>query len=124
MTIKLILLKSGEDIISDVSEMVTDDGEKVFGYFLKKPCITKVKDFSSKKNSEDIKNQNNGTFNVVLYPWIPLTTSEVITIPSDWVVTIVEPVPKLLNMYKDQVLEYNNDKINCSNEQQSSVVEN
>jgi hypothetical protein len=124
MSIKLIILKSGEDLISDVSEMVTDDGEKVFGYFLKKPCIVKIKDFSTKKDPEDIKKEYNGIFNIVLYPWIPLTKSKIITIPSDWVVTIVEPVSKLLNMYKDQVLEHNNDKTDSSSEQQNSIIEN
>ena len=40
MTIKLALLKSGEEIISDMSEMMSGtDGEgQVVGYFLNHPC--------------------------------------------------------------------------------------
>ena len=42
MTIKLLLLKSGEDLIADVKEMVVE--EKVIGYFLHKPCVIKMRD--------------------------------------------------------------------------------
>ena len=35
MTVKILLLKSGEDVIADVKEMVSPD-EKVIGYFLTK----------------------------------------------------------------------------------------
>ena len=41
MTVKILLLKSGEDVIADVKEMVSPD-EKVIGYFLNKPCVVKL----------------------------------------------------------------------------------
>ena len=46
MTIKLLLLKSGEDIISDIKEMVIgeDEDRRVVGYFLNKPCLVKMRD--------------------------------------------------------------------------------
>ena len=46
MTIKLLLLKSGEDIIADISEMVAGEGERkrVVGYFLNRPCVIKMRD--------------------------------------------------------------------------------
>ena len=39
MTVKLILLKSGEDIIADVTEMVVGEEEerRIVGYFFDKP---------------------------------------------------------------------------------------
>jgi len=44
MTVKLLLLKSGEDVVADVSEMVVGEEEnrRVVGYFLSKPCIVKM----------------------------------------------------------------------------------
>ena len=44
MTAKLVLLKSGEDIIADVNEMVVgeDEEKRVVGYFLDKPCVVKI----------------------------------------------------------------------------------
>ncbi len=46
MTAKLILLKSGEDIIADVTEMVVGEEEerRVVGYFFDKPCIVKLRE--------------------------------------------------------------------------------
>ena len=45
MTIKLVLLKSGEDIITDITEMRTHEGAdgKVVGYFMDKPCVVKMR---------------------------------------------------------------------------------
>ena len=37
MTIKLALLKSGEEVISDIGEMVTDK-KTVVGYYFTNPC--------------------------------------------------------------------------------------
>ena len=46
MTIKLLLLKSGEDMIADISEMAygEDDERRVVGYYLNKPCVIKMRD--------------------------------------------------------------------------------
>ena len=46
MTVKLLLLKSGEDVIADVTEMGSGDKDdrRVVGYFLNKPCIVKMRD--------------------------------------------------------------------------------
>ena len=42
MTVKLVLLKSGEDVVADVAEMVVGEAQAVVGYFLKNPCTAKV----------------------------------------------------------------------------------
>ena len=47
MSIKILLLKSGEDLIADVQEMVSQD-DNVIGYLLTKPCVVKLR--SKKKN--------------------------------------------------------------------------
>ena len=46
MAIKLLLLKSGEDMIADVREMAygEDDARRVVGYYLNRPCIIKMRD--------------------------------------------------------------------------------
>ena len=46
MTIKLLLLKSGEDIIADVTEMAVgeEDEKTIVGYFLEKPCVIRMRD--------------------------------------------------------------------------------
>ena len=106
MSIKLMLLKSGEDIIADVAEMATGEGEnkKVFGYFLHKPCIVKIRD--SQVLSEKTEAEQKSTFKVSLFPWMPLSSDKTIPIPSDWLVTMVEPKEKLKEMYVEDVINY------------------
>lgn len=108
MTVKLLLLKSGEDIIADVQEMVSGKSEeeiKVIGYFLNKPCIVKMRD-SNLLSKENVEEPTKAAFQVSLYPWMPLTSDKVIPIPADWVVTMVEPVAKLTEMYLEDVIKY------------------
>jgi hypothetical protein len=111
MTIKLLLLKSGEDIISDIQEMVSEDSEtlqkRVFGYFLSKPCIIKIRD--SQVLTEETEVTQKSAFQVSLYPWMPLSSDKVIPVPADWVVTIVEPKDKLKEMYIEDVINYGKD---------------
>ena len=108
MTIKLMILKSGEELISDINEMAVgeEDDQKVIGYFLRRPCLVKM------KNPGVIDKENNKTkagFEVSLIPWIALSADEVIPIPSDWLVTMVNPVEQLKTMYIEDVLSYEQD---------------
>ena len=41
MSIKILVLKSGEDVLADVQEMVNAD-QQVFGYLLSKPVVVKL----------------------------------------------------------------------------------
>ena len=105
MTIKLMLLKSGEDVIADVTEMRvgTDDDSQVIGYQLNKPCIVKMRDPNVIKE-EGPKKQSG--FAVSLFPWMPLTKQVDIPLPADWMITMVEPIDKLKEMYIEDIVEY------------------
>ena len=96
MTIKILLLKSGEDVIADLKEMVSPD-EKVIGYFLNKPCVVKL----IPKDSEDESKRETA---IRMYPWMPLAKEKDIPLPTDWVVTMVTPIEKVDTMYKEDVL--------------------
>ena len=96
MTVKILLLKSGEDVIADLKEMVSPD-EKVIGYFLNKPCVVKL----IPKDSEDESKRETA---IRMYPWMPLAKEKDIPLPTDWVVTIVTPIEKVETMYKEDVL--------------------
>ena len=108
MTIKLMLLKSGEDVISDVTEMCvgTDEKRQVIGYQLNKPCVVKMRDPNVIKEEGPKKKSG---FAVSLFPWMPLTKQEDIPVPADWMITMVEPVEKLKEMYIEDIVEYGKD---------------
>tara|TARA_B100001939_G_scaffold129061_1_gene111962 strand:- start:322 stop:651 length:330 start_codon:yes stop_codon:yes gene_type:complete len=109
MNVKLLLLKSGEDVVAEVQEMVVD--EKVVGYFLKYPC--RVKLVTEMGETEGISRVPS---KIQLLPWMPLTKDKVIPVVSDWVVTITEPVEQLVKMYTDGVEKYETNKSSSTDE--------
>ena len=114
MTIKLILLKSGEDIISDVSEMAVgeEDAPRFIGYYLKEPCIVKIRE--SQPQGKD-----KPSMRVSLINWMPLSDDKVIPVPADWVVTMVEPKEKLKDMYIEEVVKNGQDNQSNSTDESS-----
>ena len=110
MTIKLLLLKSGEDIIADTTEMTVgeDEDRRVVGYFLNKPCVVKMRYPELLKEQSEGPNKKAG-YEVSLFPWMPLAVEETIPVVSDWVVTMVDPVIKLRQMYVTDVVNYKKD---------------
>lgn len=121
MTVKLLLLKSGEDIIADVKEMVVGEEEnvRVVGYFLHKPCVVKMTPPSNvpEEFKEEIDPQK-ASFQVTLFPWMPLSKDNTIPISSDWVVTMVTPSDKLNDMYIEDVMNYGKDNQSAGTDQQ------
>ena len=117
MTIKLLLLKSGEDIIADVAEMAMGDVDdpknprRIIGYYLNKPCVIKMRD--PRELDQDGREHKTG-YAVSLFPWMPLAKDERIPIPADWMITMVEPVTKLEEMYLEDVVNYGQSNKNIS----------
>ena len=122
MTVKLLLLKSGEDVIADVSEMAVGDKEnpKIVGYFLDKPCVVKVQKPTLLTEDEAEINQKAGV-QVSLFPWIPLSKDERIPITAEWVITITEPVDNLKEMYIKDVMKDGKDSKDTSTNEQSNL---
>ena len=106
MTIKVLLLKSGEDVIADVKEMVSPD-KKVIGYFLEKPCVVKMHNTENltPEQLDPKKPERKSEFSVTMYPWMPIAKENTIPLATDWVVTMVTPVEKIYDMYKEDILE-------------------
>ena len=96
MTVKILMLKSGEDVIADVSEMVSPE-ERLLGYFMKKPYVVKLHHNESfeEKSDPDKKTE----FSIKLYPWMPIAKEKTVPIPVDWVISMVTPIDKLEELY-------------------------
>ena len=110
MTIKLALLKSGEEVISDMTEMMSgSDGDgQVVGYFFRHPCRASLTTPDIQVDSK----QENGRqpVSIKLLPWLPLSKDENIPVVADWVISIVEQQDKLMEMYKKALKTYENRK--------------
>lgn len=98
MSIKLVLMKSGEQVIADTKELLLE--EKVQGYLLNKP--QKVTSGGAVFLTEQEEKEDNNV-QVTLAPYILLTKDDDIAIPTDWVVTIVEPLTALVEMYQEKI---------------------
>jgi len=103
MSIKLLLLKSGEQLISDAKELVSE--EKVCGYLLNQP----QKVFANKPilltEEQSLENVN---IEITFSPWILLTSDKEVVVPTDWVVTVVEPLQSVVKMYQEKLDGQNN----------------
>jgi hypothetical protein len=93
MTLKLVLLKSGETIISDVREVLQE--EKLYGYLFTNPQRV----FYDSPVLVPEEQKESSVVNVSLTKWILLSKSNQMVVPFDWVVTIVDPIESLEKMY-------------------------
>ena len=118
MTIKILLLKSGEDVITDLKEMVSPD-DKVIGYFLNKPCVVKLRAKTPNVTPETEIVEEKHETTIKMYPWMPLAKEQIIPLSTDWVVTMVTPQDKIEEMYTQDVLKNfkNNDQTDSTDEQ-------
>lgn len=105
MSIKLALLKSGETVIADIKELVSEnsDGEKrkTQAYLFSLPhkvTIQRPVFLTEEQDNSDLGRE----VQIGLSPWILLTTDEEIIVPTDWVITIVEPYSSVKQMYEEK----------------------
>lgn len=103
MSIKLALLKSGETVISDAKELISD--EKLCGYLFTNPHKVEVRKTLLLVEENE---QTKGDLEVSLSPWIVLTSDTQIVVRPDWVVAIMEPVQTIKEMYEEKLNAENN----------------
>lgn len=90
MSVKLLILKSYEDVVADVKEMLS--GDKVVGYLLENPYLVRLED-----STEELPAR------ISFYPYAALSKDKTIPIPCDWVVSIVEPLDEVKNSYLERL---------------------
>ena len=101
MSIKLTLLKSGEQLVSEMKELVAEGQEQAHAYLLENPHTVDIneKEFLT----EDEKKDGDFGINVSLVPWIILSKDKKMVIPVDTVLTIVEPLDAVTKLYLDKM---------------------
>ena len=121
MAIKLAVLKSGEDVIADIREMMVGDEDtpaekkKVVGYYFIKPCGVTLKN-----KAIDVNESADDSFELKLFPWCPLAKNDAIPMSTEWVVTLVDPVDKLKEMYETEVLNKFKDVLKTRQEEEEA----
>ena len=100
MSIKVALLKSGESVIADIKELVSNDN--ICGYLFENPHII------SYLEPELLTEQTETSkLKISLIPWILITSDTKIPVRSDWVITMVEPIEDVKKIYEEKINESN-----------------
>ena len=94
MSIKIALLKSGEQVVSDRKELMSE--EKPVGYLLKDPETLTI-------NKSFLVSDSDTSVEISLSQWILMSSDRELVVPRDWVVTLAEPIDSVLKMYKDKI---------------------
>jgi hypothetical protein len=106
MSIKIILLKTGETLISDVKELVSEQSEngikQIYGYLFKDAHKVRIQKelFLTENSNPEI--DDGREVQVVLSPWVPLSSDNEIVVTTNWVVTIMEPIIEVKKMYEEK----------------------
>lgn len=110
MSVKLALLKSGEQVIADVGELVDDNGI-LHKYIFDNPYI--VKFLTAEYLYENaVATEEEIDHKVSFCPWIPLTSDTRMAVTTDWVVTIVEPNEWIRNSYEAKMNQTTQGEVN------------
>ena len=99
MSVKIALLKSGESVIADIKELISE--EKVCGYLFTNPHKMEVS--NSLYLTEQQLGSEDGAVSVTFSSWIIFSSDNEIPVRPDWIVTIVEPVKIIKEMYEEKV---------------------
>ena len=98
MSIKLALLKSGEEVIADISEFRQEETDILVSYLFRKPYCIKIK--TSEVLVEDKSKEKH---ELAYYKWMTLSKDDDIIVNKDWVVCITEPLDSVKKNYEEKM---------------------
>ena len=97
MSIKLALLKSGEEVIADIAEF-RNSGDELVSYLFKKPYCVKIK-----TSQVLVEQETRPKHELAYYKWMSLSKDDDIIVNKDWVVSITEPLDTVKKNYEEKV---------------------
>ena len=95
MAIKLAVLQDQYQVIAEIKELLDDS--KPIGYLFANPHLIITEKELLAESDDDRKIQ------ITLSPWILLSAEKEVLVPRHHVVTIVEPIDSLKEMYMEKI---------------------
>jgi hypothetical protein len=95
--IKIVLLKSRQQIICKISELLNEETQEPLCFLVEVPLAIYYNN-SEKENSPDV--------TIMFQQWMPFSSSLQFRIPFDYVVTIGEPKEQILEKYIETIKPY------------------
>ena len=119
MSIQLVLLKSGEEVIADVKEL-RDTNDELVSYVFKNPYCVKIK-----TSQVLVEEKSRSKHELAYYKWMSLSNDDDIIVNKDWVVCITDPLNSVKQNYEERMNERrrSNDTDRSSNGSGSSSTE-
>lgn len=106
MSVKLLLLKSGEEVITEVREMYDPDTKQPIGYHMHKPFRLEI---VSDVDGGIVFNRDQG-YQLHWFPWAPLSKDRDFFLPGHHVLTAYDPLDSIANQYLSAISEQNYEK--------------
>ena len=106
MSIKITVLKSGDQLISDMKELMAENENKVQAYMLVNPHTYEISEKQFMTEEEKELEDSDFGINVSLLPWIILSKDKKMIIPTDSVLTVVEPLESVTQLYLDKMSSF------------------
>ena len=101
MTVKLALLKSGEQVIADIMELVNED-DKVVSLVFSNPYVARL--LTPELLMENSVRLNDEVEHKVAFsPWIVLSQDKKVAVDPAWVITVVEPHEWIKSSYEEKM---------------------
>tara|TARA_A100001391_G_scaffold153709_3_gene111550 strand:+ start:293 stop:661 length:369 start_codon:yes stop_codon:yes gene_type:complete len=103
MAIKIVSLKSGEYVVTELQEAV-DDKQRRQAFVFNNPHCVKIEPLEGSELEFDIEDPEarqsiKGQYKILLSRWNPLTPDTQIAVNPDWVISISEPMMSIVESY-------------------------
>ena len=102
MSVKLLLLKSGEEVITEAKEIVNPETKEPMGYHLHKPFR-----LDNEYNDGGIVFNNENGYQISWFPWAPLSKDKDFFLPAGHVITAYDPLDSISEQYVQAIREEN-----------------
>ena len=103
MAIKIVSLKSGEYVVTELQEAV-DDKQRRQAFVFNNPHCVKIEALEGSELEFDIEDPESrqsvkGQYKILLSRWNPLTPDTQIAVNPDWVISISEPMMSIVESF-------------------------
>ena len=98
MSIKLTLLKSGEEVVADIKEVRQEETDELVSYLFKDPYCVKIK-----TTQVLVEQETKPKHELAYYKWMSLSKDNDIIVNKDWVVCITDPLDSVKQNYEEKM---------------------
>ena len=102
MSVKLLLLKSGEEVITEAKEIVNPETKAAIAYALHKPFRLDIV-----SNDGGIVFNNEKGYQISWFPWAPLSKDKDFYLPANHVFSAYDPLDSIAEQYVQAIKEEN-----------------